>query len=171
MREALALVGRLVEVPSELALDRVLRAPKISATLAAAFLLVLTIPVLHMHTADTGTDALPRNLAVVKVYDKMQAAFPGGEIPAVVVFKAKDVTSPQITAAVQQLVRDAVATGKVKQPADVTVSPDHHVLQVSLPIIGTGTVAEWLRSLANRRGRTWVCGPSGDLPSGAGIDW
>jgi uncharacterized membrane protein YdfJ with MMPL/SSD domain len=120
-------------------LDRVLRAPKISAALAAAFLLVLTIPVLHMHTADTGTDALPRNLAVVKVYDKMQAAFPGGEIPAVVVVKAKDVTSPQITAAVKQLERDAVATGKVKQPADVTVSPDHHVLQVSLPIIGTGT--------------------------------
>ena len=34
---------------------------------------------------------------------------------------------------------------------------------------GTGTVAAWVRSFASRRGRTWVCGPSGDLPSAAGI--
>jgi RND superfamily putative drug exporter len=120
-------------------LDRVLRAPKIAAALAAGFLLLLTVPVLHMHTADSGTDALPRNLPVIKVYDKMQAAFPGGEIPAEVVVKAQDVTTPKFAAAVAQLERDAVATGKIKRPADVTVSPDKHVLQVSLPIIGTGT--------------------------------
>jgi RND superfamily putative drug exporter len=75
----------------------------------------------------------------MKVYDKMQAAFPGGEIPAEVVVKAKDVTSPRITAAVAKLERDAQATGRIKGAADVTVAPGNHVLQVSLPIVGNGT--------------------------------
>jgi len=120
-------------------LDRVLRFPKTSAALATALLLVLAMPALHMHTSDTGTEAIPRNLDVMKTYDRMQAAFPGGEIPAEVVVKAKDVTSPKFVAAVNQLQRDALATGQVKSPIDTTVSPNKHVLQVSLPIVGTGT--------------------------------
>jgi uncharacterized membrane protein YdfJ with MMPL/SSD domain len=120
-------------------LNPVLGHPKVAAGLATALLVALAIPMLHLHTADSGTDAIPRNLPVMKVYDKMQAAFPGGEIPAEVVVKAKDVTSPQITAAVAKLEHDAQATGKVKGAADVTVAPGRHVLQVSLPIVGNGT--------------------------------
>jgi uncharacterized membrane protein YdfJ with MMPL/SSD domain len=120
-------------------LDRVLRRPVVAAVLSAGVLLALALPVLHMHTADSGTESLPRDLAVIKVYDKMQTAFPGGEIPADVVIKAKDVTSPKITAAVAQLQRDAIATGKVKEPIDVSVAPGNHVLTVSLPVVGNGT--------------------------------
>jgi uncharacterized membrane protein YdfJ with MMPL/SSD domain len=120
-------------------LDRVLRRPALAAGAAAALLLVLALPMLHMHTANSGTDALPRDLAVMKVYDRMQAAFPGGEIPATVVLKAQDVTTPRITGAVAQLERDAVATGKVKRPIDVSVAPGHHVMTIDLPIVGTGT--------------------------------
>ncbi|HWH94014.1 MAG TPA: MMPL family transporter, partial [Baekduia sp.] len=120
-------------------LDRVLRRPVLAVVLASAVLLAMAAPVLHMHTADSGTEAIPRNLAVMKVYDKMQAAFPGGEIPAEVVVKAKDVTSPRIAGAVAQLERDALATGQVKKPIDTSVSADKTVLQVSLPIVGSGT--------------------------------
>jgi uncharacterized membrane protein YdfJ with MMPL/SSD domain len=129
-------------------LDRVLRRPVLAAVLAAGLLLGMALPVLHMHTADSGTDALPRDLAVMKVYDKMQTAFPGGEIPAEVVIKAKDVTSPRITKAVQQLEADAIATGQVKQPVDVSVSADKTVLSASLPIAGTGTDAASNKALA-----------------------
>jgi RND superfamily putative drug exporter len=132
-------------------LDRVLRHPVIAVALSAAVLLVMAAPALHLHTADSGTDALPRDLAVMKVYDKMQAAFPGGEIPADVVIKAKDVTSPKIAHAVAELKRDALATGKVKQPIDVSVSADRHVMQVSLPIVGTGTDAASNSALATLR--------------------
>jgi uncharacterized membrane protein YdfJ with MMPL/SSD domain len=76
---------------------------------------------------------------VMKVYDRMQAAFPGGEIPAEVVLRAQDVRTPRIAAAVAQLEREAVATGMVKRPVDAAVSPDGRVLTVSLPIVGTGT--------------------------------
>jgi RND superfamily putative drug exporter len=120
-------------------LNPVLGHPKVAAGLATALLVALAVPTLHLHTANSGTDAIPRNLPVMKVYDKMQAAFPGGEIPAEVVVKAKDVTSPRITAAVAKLERDAQATGRIKGAADVTVAPGNHVLQVSLPIVGNGT--------------------------------
>ncbi|HEX5922934.1 MAG TPA: MMPL family transporter [Baekduia sp.] len=133
-------------------LDRVLRHPVVSVISASALLLVMASPVLHMHTADSGTEAIPRSLPIMKVYDKMQAAFPGGEIPAEVVIKAKDVTSPKITAAVKQLKRDAIATGQVKEPVDVTVSADKTVMQISLPILGTGTDKASNDSLATLRG-------------------
>src|SRR4051812_18194991 len=129
-------------------LDRVLRRPVIAVVLAGGLLLALASPVLHMHTADSGTDALPRDLAVMKVYDRMQTAFPGGEIPADVVIKAKDVTSPRITAAVTRLEADAIATGKVKEPIDTSISADRHVMTVSLPIVGTGTDAASNSALA-----------------------
>ena len=57
-------------------------------------LIVLALPAFGMHTVLTGTDDLPRKLEVMKVYDREQAAFPGGQIPAVVAIEAKDVTSP-----------------------------------------------------------------------------
>jgi uncharacterized membrane protein YdfJ with MMPL/SSD domain len=133
-------------------LDGVLRRPVVSVIAATALLLVMASPVLHMHTADSGTEAIPRTLPIMKVYDKMQAAFPGGEIPAEVVIKAKDVTSPKITAAVKQLERDAIATGQVKEPVDVTVSADKTVMQISLPILGTGTDKASNEALATLRG-------------------
>jgi uncharacterized membrane protein YdfJ with MMPL/SSD domain len=133
-------------------LDRVLRHPVVSVISATALLLVMASPLLHMHTADSGTEAIPRSLPIMKVYDKMQAAFPGGEIPAEVVIKAKDVTSPKITAAVKQLERDAIATGQVKEPVDVTVSADKTVMQISLPILGTGTDKASNDALATLRG-------------------
>ena len=141
-----------------------LRRPWLSAVSAAAVLLVMALPVLHMHTADSGTDAIPRDQPVMKVYDKMQAAFPGGEIPAVVVLKAADVTSPRITAAVTRLEADALATGKVKAPIDTTVSPDRHVLQVGLPIVGSGTdnASNSRAGHAARRRRAEVRGPRRD---------
>jgi RND superfamily putative drug exporter len=132
-------------------LDRVLRRPVIAVVLAGGVLLSLASPVLHMHTADSGTDALPRDLAVMQVYDRMQAAFPGGEIPADVVIEAEDVTSPRISAAVKRLEADAIATGKVKQPVDTSISADRHVLTVSLPIVGTGTDAASNSALAALR--------------------
>jgi uncharacterized membrane protein YdfJ with MMPL/SSD domain len=120
-------------------LGPVLRFPKVAVVLATAALVAMALPTLHLHTADSGTDAIPRDLPVMKVYDKMQAAFPGGEIPAEVVIKADDVTSPRIAAAVAAMERDAQATGTVKGAADTTVAPGKHVLQVSLPIVGNGT--------------------------------
>jgi RND superfamily putative drug exporter len=133
-------------------LGKVLRRPALSAIAAAAVLVVLALPALGMHTVLTGTDDLPRKLEVMKVYDRMQAAFPGGQVPAVVAIEAKDVTTPQVVAATKQLGDRALATGTMNGPLAVSVSPDRHVASISIPMKGDGTDAESGRALAALRG-------------------
>jgi uncharacterized membrane protein YdfJ with MMPL/SSD domain len=119
-------------------LTRVLRRPALSAGVAAAVLVALAIPAFSMHTVQTGTDDLPRKLEVMRVYDRMQVAFPGGEIPAVVAVEADDVTTPQFASAVKELERKAVASGTMNAPVDVSVSPDKHVALINVPMKGNG---------------------------------
>ena len=132
-------------------LTRVLKRPALSAGLAVAVLVALAIPAFSMHTVQTGTDDLPRKLEVMQVYDRMQAAFPGGEIPAVVAVEAKDVTSPEIASAVKQLEAKAVATGTMNAPVDVSVSPDKHVALINVPMKGNGTDDVSSRAVASLR--------------------
>ena len=49
-----------------------------------------------LHTAEPGIDTYPQGLDVMKTYNRLQAAFPGTEIPANVVVKAADVTSAEV---------------------------------------------------------------------------
>ena len=75
-------------------LDRVLRRPLLSAVAAASLMIALAAPVLGMKTALPGLDTLPRELEVMRTYDRVQAAFPGDQIPADVVVQADDVRAP-----------------------------------------------------------------------------
>jgi uncharacterized membrane protein YdfJ with MMPL/SSD domain len=133
-------------------LARVLKRPALSAAVATALLVALAIPAFSMHTVQTGTDDLPRKLEVMRVYDRMQASFPGGEIPAVVAVQADDVTTPQFASAVKELERKAVATGAMNAPVDVSVSPDKHVALINVPMKGNGTDAASTRAVAELRG-------------------
>jgi len=119
----------------------VLKRPALSVAASVGVLLVLALPAFGMHTVLTGIDDLPRKLEVMKTYDRIQAAFPGGQIPAVVAVKAKDVTVPQVRTAIAQLEREAVATGTMNAPADVTVNRDRTVASVAIPMKGDGTDA------------------------------
>jgi uncharacterized membrane protein YdfJ with MMPL/SSD domain len=119
-------------------LDVVLKRPAVSAVLATAVLLVLAFPALGMRAVLSGTDDLPRNLEVMQVYDRIDDAFPGGQIPAVVTIAGKDVTTPAVTASIKDLESRAVASGRFNGPADVTVSADKKVAQIAIPIKGDG---------------------------------
>jgi uncharacterized membrane protein YdfJ with MMPL/SSD domain len=119
-------------------LDVVLKRPAISAVLATAVLLVLAFPALGMRAVLSGTDDLPRNLEVMQVYDRIDDAFPGGQIPAVVTIAGKDVTTPAVNSAIKDLETRAVASGRFNGPADVTVSADKKVAQIAIPIKGDG---------------------------------
>ena len=133
-------------------LSKVLKRPALSAIAATAVLVVLALPAFGMHTVLTGTDDLPRKLEVMKVYDRMQAAFPGGQIPAVVAIESENVTTPQIAAATKQLGNRAFATGTMNGPLDVTVSPDKRVASISIPMKGDGTDSASANALAVLRG-------------------
>jgi len=129
-----------------------LRRPLVSTLVATALLVVLAIPAFSMHTKLTGTSDLPRSLEVMRVYDRMQAAFPGGQIPAVVAVTAKDVRAPHVRSAIAALRVRALASGRFHAPVDVTVSADRHVASVSLPMDGDGTNGPSERALAQLRG-------------------
>src|SRR3954447_8746018 len=118
---------------------RVLKRPALSAGLAAAVLIALAIPAFSMHTVQTGTDDLPRKLEVMKVYDRMQAPFPAGQIPAVVAGEARDAPAPERASAVKSLEAKAAATGAMNAPVAVRTSPDKHIALIDIPMKGDGT--------------------------------
>jgi uncharacterized membrane protein YdfJ with MMPL/SSD domain len=120
-------------------LDRVLRRPVVSLVLAGGLLVALSIPALGMQTANPGTSGLPRDLEVMKVYDRIQAAFPGGPIPAIVAVQADDVTKPEVQAGIEAMGDAALASGQMSEPITTNTSPDKTVTVVNIPMNGNGT--------------------------------
>ncbi|HEV3000253.1 MAG TPA: MMPL family transporter [Solirubrobacteraceae bacterium] len=120
-------------------LDRVLGHPRAAAIGATAVLLALAFPALGLKTANSGIEDLPRDIPIMQTYDRLQAAFPGGQIPAVVAIRASDVTAPAVRGAIAELRDAAVASRQFSPPTSVTVSDDRTVASVQLPIVGTGT--------------------------------
>jgi RND superfamily putative drug exporter len=133
-------------------LDRVLRRPVVSLVVAGSLLIALSIPALGMHTANPGASALPRDLEVMKVYDRIQAAFPGGPLPAIVAVQADDVTKPEIQAGIEAMGDAALASGQMSEPITTNVSPDKSVAVVSIPMDGNGTDDVSDAALATLRG-------------------
>jgi uncharacterized membrane protein YdfJ with MMPL/SSD domain len=117
----------------------VLRRPLVSMLAALALLVGLGLPALDLKTINTGAQGIPRDLPIMQTYDRLQAAFPGGPMPAMVVVRADDVSSPAVTRGMEELRRAAVATGRMSEPVDVRVNPARTLAIVSIPMQGTGT--------------------------------
>jgi RND superfamily putative drug exporter len=132
-------------------LTPVLRHPLVSAVAAAALLIVLAIPAFSIHTATPGTDSLPQNLSVVQTYNKVQKAFPGGPIPAVVAVSAANVTSPQVSDAIADLRKQSAASPLFKEPVTTNISPDRTVAEVDIPLAGDGSDSRSSAALAELR--------------------
>jgi uncharacterized membrane protein YdfJ with MMPL/SSD domain len=132
--------------------DRVLRRPVLSVVLAGGLLLAIAAPALTLHTAEPGIDTYPESLGVMKTYSRLQAAFPGTEIPADVVIKAADVNSAEVRQAIGQLEQRAIATGLMQEPIIVDVNADATVANVAIPIAGKGNDGPSNAALAALRG-------------------
>ena len=128
-------------------LTRVLKRPVVSAVVAGGLLVALSVPALGIQFKDPGYDGYSRSQPVIQTYDRLDAAFPGGAVPATTVIKAKDVTAAPVQAAIQQLHDQALATGQLSEPSAVEVSPDKTVAVVALSVKGSGTDAASQRSL------------------------
>ena len=120
-------------------LDRVLRRPVVALVLAGSLLVGLSIPALDMKTVNPGASGLPQDLEVTQVYNRIQEAFPGGPLPAIVAVQADDVTTPEVQAGIQAMTDEALASGQMSEPITTDVSPDKHVAVVSIPMDGNGT--------------------------------
>ena len=134
-------------------LNPALRHPVVSVVAAVGLLVFLAIPAFSLHTATPGVETLPQNIGVIKTYNRLQASFPGGPIPAQVVVRAKDVRSLAVVAAVNELTARATASPHFKRPITSTVSPDHTVEQVDVPVAGNGTDSRSAAALAQLRGK------------------
>jgi uncharacterized membrane protein YdfJ with MMPL/SSD domain len=120
-------------------LNPALRHPLIAVALSAGLLVFLAIPAFSLHTATPGVETLPQDLSVIRTYNRIQAAFPGGPIPAQVVVGADDVRSPPVVGAINDLRTRASADSGFEQPITTTVSPDHTVEIVEIPVAGDGS--------------------------------
>ena len=105
-----------------------------------------------MHTVNPGVSALPQDLEVMKVYNRIQTAFPGGPLPAVIAVQADDVTKPEVQAGIKAMTDKALATGQMSEPVTTSVSPDKTVEVVQIPMHGTGTDDVSDTALATLRG-------------------
>ena len=129
----------------------VLRRPVLWGGAATALLIALAIPAFSLHTVNSGAQGLPQDMPIVKVYNRIQKAFPGGAGPAVVVVSARDVTTPQVSAGIAALKRGALATGQLFDPVTTTISASHQAESVEIPIGGKGTDAISNRALETLR--------------------
>ena len=132
-------------------LDRVLKRPLLSATLAGGLLVALTVPAMSLHTAETDVEGLPPSLEATKTVKRIEAAFPGAPTPAMVVVQAQDTRSPAIGAAIGRLESRALATGRMKGPIAVQQSPSHRAVVVQIPLTGSGTDAASTQALDTLR--------------------
>ena len=130
-------------------LDRVLRRPVVSAVAAGAVLIALTVPALSLNTTTTGLDDI--SIPEIEPMKRLDAAFPGGNDPAVVAIKADDVRAPEVQDAIVALKNEALATGQLKGPIEVEASRDNTVATVDITLAGSGTDAKSQAALATLR--------------------
>ena len=131
--------------------DRVLRRPVASMLVSGGLVVALAIPAFGLHTSLPGLQGLPAGLPIVKTLNRIEAAFPGGPLPAYVVIQGENVTSPQVQTAINSLEQNALATGEIHQPFKVQVNDRHDVAVVSMPLSGKGTDDASYRALDTLR--------------------
>jgi uncharacterized membrane protein YdfJ with MMPL/SSD domain len=121
------------------AIVRLALAHPVRATVAAGGLLVLlAVPAFRLETASLGAADVPRDLAIMKTYDRIQEAFPGGPLPAQVVIAAANVDGPRVREAITALKREAVATGQMHEPITVDVNDQKTAARIQVPLAGNG---------------------------------
>jgi RND superfamily putative drug exporter len=127
----------------------VMRHPLVSVIAAGGALVVLAIPALQLHTANSGMDALPKSMPALQTFHALQKSFPGGASAASVAIKAPD--TPATQAAIEALKVKALASGEMQEPINVDRSPDGRVFRVDIPLAGRGTDAMSNHALATLR--------------------
>ena len=130
-------------------LERVLRRPVVSALAAGAVLVALTVPAFSLNTAATGIDDI--SIPEIQPVKELDAAFPGGNDPAIVAIQADDVRAEPVREAIAELERQALASGQMQAPIEVEQSPDNTVAEVAIPLAGAGTDSVSKDALATLR--------------------
>ena len=117
---------------------RVMRRPALSLLVAGGALVALAIPAFGMHTQITGVEDMPQDLSTIQAYERIQDKFPSEHPPAVVAVESGDARSPEITAAIRRLTREARDSGVSVGSPSVEYGGDGRLAVVQLPLAGDG---------------------------------
>jgi uncharacterized membrane protein YdfJ with MMPL/SSD domain len=134
-------------------LTPVLARPLASAVAAAVLLVLLALPAFRLHTELLGFTSLPGDTPIVQTFQRVQKAFPGASLPASVVIKAQDVSSPEAHARIAALKNQATATGQLPGPVAVHMNRARTVAVVEAPLTGNMHDAAAVRALDTLRQR------------------
>jgi uncharacterized membrane protein YdfJ with MMPL/SSD domain len=112
--------------------------PAAAAALAGGLLIVLALPVFHLHTSQSGLEALPKDAPTVPTIQRVEDAFSNGNVaPAIVAIKA-NTDSPATKRAIAALKARELASGQARKPIEVDVNASHDVARVTIPLVGNG---------------------------------
>jgi RND superfamily putative drug exporter len=120
----------------------VMRRPGIAAAVASGALLVMALPVLNLHTAQSGLNAMPNSAPTVETIKKVGDAFGNGETSMTEVAIKADIDSPATQQAIAALKTKVNAAHLNTGSIDVEVNPSHTVARVDIPLVGEGTDAK-----------------------------
>lgn len=115
----------------------VLRAPAVSAFVAAAIMVALAIPAFQLDTGNPGPESFPKDMPAVQAYLEASEKFPSENMPAVVVVKADDVRKGDAAAAIgdfKQRLADSEAYSAPTED-DIEVSKDGTVAKIDVPLV------------------------------------
>jgi RND superfamily putative drug exporter len=116
-----------------------MRHPGIAAAIAGGALVLMALPVLHLHTAQSGLDALPNSAPTVPTIKKVQDEFSNGTAAQSLVAVKADADAPATQHAIAALKAKAVAAGITSGSIDTDVNVSHTVVRVDIPLVGEGT--------------------------------
>jgi RND superfamily putative drug exporter len=139
-----------------------LKHPGLSALAAAGVLLAMTVPVLHLHTAQSGLDTLPKSAPTVETINRIEDAFPGETGPAVIAVKT-NTDAPAFQRALAELRNDVRHSMLMHGPVQVERNSDHTVASVTVPLNGNGVDKTSNAALRQLRG-TFLPRTIGTIP-------
>jgi uncharacterized membrane protein YdfJ with MMPL/SSD domain len=119
--------------------DRVMRRPVVAVVLAGGLLVALAIPALGMQTKLSGTEDLPKDLATIQTYHKVQKAFPSEAAPATVVVKASDIDAPKTQAAIADFEKTIAGDDMFPGAIAKEINPSHTVAVLNVGLAGSGS--------------------------------
>jgi uncharacterized membrane protein YdfJ with MMPL/SSD domain len=132
-------------------LTPVLRRPVVWAVASGAVLLAMTFPVLHLHTAESGLDALPKSAPTVETLDRVQNSFSGTANPAEIAIKTPSTDSAEFKNAYLALRGAAVKSPLLHGPIHLDVDAQHRVARIEIPMAGNGVDKESFQALSALR--------------------
>jgi uncharacterized membrane protein YdfJ with MMPL/SSD domain len=128
-----------------------MRRPGVAAAIAGGALVVMALPVLHVHTAQSGLDALPNSAPTVATIKKVQSEFSDGTAAQSEVAVKADLDAPATQKALATLKARVVAADLSSGSIDTEFNQAHTVARIDIPLVGKGTDATSMAALRKLR--------------------